>query len=153
MHYRALRTAGGRRTLWWVPLLVLSAGGCSGGTPEDLYPVTGTVRVGEQLLTGGGTIYFEMMDVGNSGKRYTSTSVVDEQGRFRLITFGEDGAPACKHRVWVIPDFARMPDKIGVNPTALSPIPRKYMMPTTTDLEVEVKPEENDLKIVVPAEE
>ena len=125
------------------------AAGC-GGTPEDLYPVTGTVSVGERLVDGGGTVYFEMLETGDSGKVYTSTSTIDEQGRFRLMTFGVDGAPAGKHRVWVIPDFARMPDELGRSNIRFSPIPEKYMRPDLTDLEVEVKAEENDLKVVVP---
>lgn len=153
MHRPALRNRIDRWIWGFYALVIVAAGGCSAGTPEVLYPVAGTVRVGEQVLTGGGTIQFEMIDVGKSGKRYTSASTIDEQGRFRLITFGKEGAPAGTHRVWVIPDFARMPDKIGVNPVALSPIPRKYMMPTTTDIEVEVKPDENDLEIEIPVAE
>jgi hypothetical protein len=130
-------------------ILVLTAGfGCS-RTPEPLYPVTGTVQVGGQRMTSG-TVQFEMIEVGGSGKRYTSSSTIDSQGRFRLRTFDQDGAPAGRHRVWVVPNFAALPDKIGQGVDRISPVPRKYMLPTTTDLEYTVEEGENTIEVNVP---
>jgi hypothetical protein len=131
-------------------LAVLAAAGC-GKTPEPIYPVEGIVRVGGRPLKDG-TIQFEMIERGTSGKRYTSTSTIDPDGRYRLRTFERDGAPAGRHRVWVSPNFAAMPDEIGTSVFRLSPIPRKYMQPTTTDLEYEVKTGDNEIVVDVPAE-
>lgn len=150
---RFRHTAARRLKLWHAAVAILVAAGCTGGTPEQLYPVTGTVRLGQQVWDGGGTINFEMTDVGTSGKTYTSRGIIDRDGRFRLTTFGEDGAPAGKHRVWVTPNFSQMPDELGRSNVRLSPIPRKYMMPTLTDLEFEVEAGDNDLDIVVPTKE
>ncbi len=135
-----------------VPVVVLTCGGCSGKTPEELHPVTGTVRVGGRPMESG-TILFEMINTGESGKRYTSRSLIDSQGRYRLNTFGEDGAPAGRHRVWVAPNLTRLPDKIGTNPMRLISIPDKYMQPTTTDLHYEVKLGENTIDVDVPAKQ
>ena len=122
--------------------------GCS-KTPEKLYPVNGTVSVAGKPMNGG-TVQFEMIEKGTSGKVYTSSGTIDEEGRYQLITFGKSGAPAGEHRVWVSPNFARMPDRLGVNPRRMSPIPKKYMLPTTTDLTFTVADEENTIDIDVP---
>jgi hypothetical protein len=128
---------------------VLYSCGCS-KTPETLFPVSGTVSVGGKPLSGG-TVKFEMSEKGVSGKVYTSTGSVDDAGHYDLKTFGEAGAPAGTHRVWVVPNFARMPDEIGLGAGRLSPIPEKYMKPTTTELTYEVKAEDNSIDIEVPA--
>ena len=129
----------------WTAILLL---GCA-KTPEKLYPVKGTVSVAGNPINGG-TVQFEMIEKGTSGKVYTSSGEIDEEGRYRLITFGESGAPAGEHRVWVSPNFARMPDRLGVNVQRMSPIPKKYMLPTTTDLSYTVAEEDNTIDIDVP---
>ena len=132
-----------------VIVLLFAVAGCT-KTPERLFPVEGTVRVGDKLMNSG-TIQFEMIEVGTSGKRYTSTSSIDQEGRYQLRTFGEKGAPAGRHRAWVVPNFAAMPDEIGIGVERLSPIPKKYMVPTTTDLEFEVQAAANQIDVVIPA--
>ena len=122
--------------------------GCS-KTPEKLYPVNGTVSVAGRPMNGG-SVQFEMIEKGTSGKVYTSAGTIDEEGRYELVTFGKSGAPAGEHRVWVNPNLTRMPDRLGVNPRRLSPIPKKYMLPTTTDLTFTVADEENTIDIDVP---
>lgn len=132
------------------PLLVLLvlAAGCA-RTPEKLFPVHGTVRVGGEPLRGG-AIQFEMLERGKSGKVYTSSGTVDQQGRYRLRTFDRDGAPAGRHRVWVVPNFATLPDQLGLGVDRISPIPKAYMDPTRTDLEFEVKEQENRIDVDIP---
>jgi len=93
-----------------------------------------------------------MLEKGKSGKIYTSAGYIDQAGRFKLRTFDRDGAPAGLHRAWVVPDFAAMDDKIGLGVDRMSPIPRKYMLPTTTDLTVEIKPQRNELQVEIPAD-
>jgi hypothetical protein len=132
----------------WVPAWLLLAAGC-GQTPEKLFPVSGTVTVGGQPMQAG-TIQFEMVERGQSGKRYTSTGEIDEQGNYELTTFGRRGAPAGQHRVWVTPLFAHLPDELGTGIDRLTPIPDKYMMPTSTDLTFEVQPGDNRIDVDVP---
>ena len=124
--------------------------GC-GKTPEKLYPVQGTVTVGGKPLNGG-SVQFEMIDVGVSGKVYTSSGEIGEDGRYELSTFGKLGAPAGEHRVWVTPNLLLMPDKLGVGVDRTSPIPKKYMLPTTTELSYTVTEEDNVIAIDVPTE-
>ena len=123
--------------------------GC-GKTPEKLYPVVGTVTVDGKPLDGG-TVQFEMLEQGEaSGKVYTSSSEISEDGSYELSTFDKPGAPAGEHRVWVTPYFAAMPDKLGVNNQRRSPIPKKYMLPTTTDLTYTVSEGDNEIDVDVP---
>lgn len=104
---------------WMFTVIAVLLVGCS-KTPEKLYPVSGTVSAGDRPLTGG-TIQFEMMSKGeSSGNVYTSSSEIDEQGRYTLSTFDKPGAPAGEHRVWVSPNFAAMPDKLGVSTQRMS---------------------------------
>lgn len=129
-------------------LLVITVG-CS-KTPEKLFPVVGTVTVNGEPLNGG-SVQFEMLEEGQaSGKVYTSSGEIDENGRYALSTFGEAGAPAGEHRVWVSPNFARMPDKLGVGVQRMSPVPKKYMLPTTTTLTYSVSEAENVIDVDVP---
>ena len=129
-------------------ILCLSLG-CS-DTPESLYPVSGTVTIGGKPLNGG-TVQFEMIEKGEkSGEVFTAAGEIDANGDYELSTFGEPGAPAGEHRVWVTPNLAAMPDKLGVGVERMSPIPKKYMMPTTTELEYTVEQSENSIDIEVP---
>lgn len=130
-------------------LCVMLAIGC-GKTPEKLYPVSGTVTVGGKPLNGG-TVQFEMLEQGEaSGKVYTSSGEVDANGHFELITFGKPGAPAGEHRVWVTPNQLMMPDELGVGIERSSPVPKKYMLPTTTELTYHVAAGPNTINVEVP---
>ena len=122
--------------------------GCS-KTPEKLFPVSGVVSVGGKPLNGG-TVQFEMIEVGASGKVYTSSGEINEDGSYELSTFGERGAPAGEHRVWVSPNLLLAPDKIGVGIDRTSPVPRKYMLPTTTSLSFTVTEGDNTIDVDVP---
>lgn len=132
-----------------ISFAVLFIVGCA-KTPEKLYPVNGSVFVGGKPLTGG-TVQFEMIEVGSSGKVYTSSGEIDKNGRYQLITFGKPGAPAGEHRVWVTPNPLLMPDKLGVGLDQTSPIPQKYMLPVRTDLSYTVSKRKNSIDVEVPA--
>lgn len=139
-----------RSTHVWVAVVALAITlGCS-KTPEKLYPVIGTVTVGGQPLNGG-TIQFEMMEKGEAtGEIYTSAGELDENGNFELSTFGKPGAPAGEHRAWVTPNLLMMPDKLGVGIRRTSPIPKDYMMPTTTELKFTVTEGDNTIDVDIP---
>ena len=123
--------------------------GCS-ETPEKLYPVSGVVTVRGEPLNGG-TVQFEMKNKGEtSGEVFTAAGEIGEDGSYELLTFGEPGAPAGEHRVWVTPNLARAPDKLGVSFEKLSPVPKKYMLPTTTDLSYTVEEDANEIDVVLP---
>ena len=123
--------------------------GC-GKTPEKLYPVQGTVTVRGKPLSGG-TVQFEMKNKGEaSGEVFTAAGEIGEDGTYQLSTFGKPGAPAGEHRVWVTPNLARQPDELGVSVERLSPVPKKYMLPTTTDLTYTVSEGDNQIDVEVP---
>ena len=48
------------------------------------------------------------------------------------------------------PNLARAPDKLGVSTEKLSPVPKKYMLPTTTDLSYTVEAGDNTIDVEVP---
>ena len=108
------------------------------------------MTVGGKPLNGG-SIQFEMIEKGEaSGKVYTSSGEIDESGNYELSTFGESGAPAGEHRVWVSPNVLMMPDKLGVGFERTSPIPKKYRVPTTTELMYTVTEADNTIDVEVP---
>ncbi len=119
------------------PLILTLLAGCSRG-PEPTYPVQGLVTLDGKPLEGG-SVLFESIEPGESGRCYTARATIDPQGRYRLSTFGQfDGAVAGRHRAVVLPDLSQMTD----DPTATIPItvPIKYSALETTDLEYEVQP-------------
>jgi len=123
--------------------------GC-GKTPEKLYPVSGVVTVGGEPLNGG-SVQFEMKNKGEaSGKVFTASGEIGEDGSYELLTFGKPGAPAGEHRVWVSPNLLHVPDKLGVSHEKLSRVPKKYRLPTTTDLTYTVEEDENEINVEVP---
>lgn len=127
----------------------LMAVGCS-KTPEKLFPVKGVVSVGGNPLNGG-TVQFEMKDKGEAtGKVYTSAGEINEDGSYELMTFGKRGAPAGDHRVWVSPNLAQMPDKLGINFERNSPIPKEFMTPIDSTLSYTVAEESNTINVEVP---
>ncbi len=133
-------------------LALLICTGCA-KSPEETFSVEGTVTVAGKLMDGG-TVVFDMIDVGKSGKKYAARGNIDSQGHYRLTTFGKmDGAPAGKHRVCVIPNFSKLPDEAGVSVIKMVTVPRKYMKPNTSPLVYEVKAGENIIDIEIPAEE
>lgn len=132
-----------RSRLVCLVVLILLAG-CS-DSPEKTYPVEGVVTLDGKPLEGG-SVLFESIEPGSSGRRYTARATIDAEGRYRLSTFGRyDGAVAGRHRAVVLPDQSRMTD----DPNAPLPItvPIKYSAPETTDLEYEVQPHENAINI------
>ena len=48
------------------------------------------------------------------------------------------------------PNLARQPDELGVSVERLSPVPKKYMLPTTTDLTYTVSEGDNQIDVEVP---
>ena len=102
----------------------------------------------------GGTIVFEMLEAGKSGKRYSARGTIDKDGHYELTTFGfgdADGAAAGMHRVTIVPNTANAPDQIGVNVLDYSNVPKKYTDFNTSPLVKEVTAGENIIPIEIPA--
>jgi len=118
--------------------------GCSGGR-EPTYPVEGTVTLQGKPLSGGMIMF-------RPAKGPVATGKLDEQGRFRLSTYGDgDGAVAGNHAVRLV-----MPDKtFDVSPDELEfttdfetlrnepPFPSKYLAFETSGLTAPVKEDED----------
>ncbi|MHC4177951.1 MAG: hypothetical protein ACYSWU_10610 [Planctomycetota bacterium] len=124
-------------------LIVLA--GCS-DSPEKTYPVRGVVTVDGRPLEGG-SVLFESVEPGSSGRRYTARASIDSQGRYRLTTFQtHDGATAGRHRAVVLPDRSQATDDPNAPPLPVT-VPPKYSALETTDLEYEVQPRDNTINI------
>lgn len=134
-------------------LVLMLAAGCS-RAPEKTYPVEGRVTLDGKPLKGG-TVLFESIQPGTSGKCYTARGTIDSQGRYRLstFTFGDyDGAVPGRHRAMILPDLSQVPDRPGARPPV--DVPDKYQSPETTDLEYEVKPgQENRIDVELYSED
>jgi hypothetical protein len=130
----------------YLPALVVFLSACSSG-PEPTYPVQGVVRVGGEPLKGG-SILFEPVEPGPTGKHHTARGTIDPTGHYLLSTFGEDdGAVAGRHHVMVFEKEEQLSD--NPNLVRYSIIPDKYHTPQTTPLVVEVKPEANEIDVPV----
>ena len=140
------RRHGTRHGTWFfLPLALILLAGCS-SSPEKTYPVQGVVRLDGKPLDGG-SVLFESIEPGSSGRRYTARGTIDGQGNYRLSTFGRyDGAVAGRHRVVVLPDLSQMTDNPHAPPLPIT-VPVKYSALETTDLEYEVEPGDNRIDI------
>lgn len=127
----------------WLALTLLP--GCS-DSPEKTYPVRGVVTVDGKPLEGG-SVLFESVEPGSSGRRYTARASIDPQGRYRLTTFRtHDGAMAGRHRAVVLPDRSQATDDPNAPPLPIT-VPPRYSTLETTDLEYEVQPRDNTIDI------
>jgi hypothetical protein len=126
-----------------VVLPTLSA--CSSG-PEPTYPVQGVVKVDGEPLEGG-SILFEPVQAGATGKHHSARGTIDSTGHYTLSTFGEgDGAVAGRHHVMVFEKEVQVDDPNLVRYTI---IPDEYHTPETTPLVIEVKPESNEIDVPI----
>ncbi len=133
------------RPCLFAPLALILSTGCS-NSPEKTYPVDGVVTVDGKPLEGG-SVLFESLEPGSSGRCYTARASVDSEGRYRLTTFDTfDGAVAGRHRAVVLPDRSQATDDPGSPPLPVT-VPLKYSLPETTDLEYEVQPHDNTINI------
>lgn len=122
--------------------LLLAATGCSS---QKFYPVRGQIVFPDgKPVTGleGGSVIFE--GTAADGKSFSAAGAIGADGRFELTTERPgDGAVAGKNRVMIQPQIVA-PDK---PPRRV--ILATYDSVTTSGIEIEVKPESNDVRITV----
>src|SRR5262245_42997145 len=108
--------------------------GCSGGKNVTLAPVSGTVTVGGQPVTGGqvSLIPFEK-EQETSG---LSAGTIDSGGKFTIYTGGKPGAPLGKYKVTVT--MPMVPPPGGSDKPPPPPFNAKYASVSTTNLTFEV---------------
>jgi hypothetical protein len=126
--------------------IVISSIGCT--NPEDkTYPVRGMVRFPDGQVLREGSVEFEIK---GREKPVTARGVIGPDGSFVLGTFEiDDGALVGKHRVVVIADYVigSGAERPGLIPE--SKLHSKYRDFRTSELEVIVKPEPNNVFIDV----
>jgi hypothetical protein len=121
-------------------LILLAVGGC--GTP--LYPVRGTVTFEDGTpVSSGGMVIFEKEE----GNRIVmARGAIQANGSYQLSTYKpEDGAPAGKYRVRLIPPEPDVDGRKLPGPT----FDRRYRDFKTSELEFEVKAGPNEYPIRV----
>jgi hypothetical protein len=141
-------------------LLALCVGalpvGC-GGTYLDgvrLYPVSGTVLVEGQPLTGvpQGSVSFHPDKAQGNESMHLPTGKIQADGKYELLTGSKKGAPAGKYKVRVSA-FANKLEEGPVTPRYI--LDDKYYSAEKTDLIVEVvenpAPGQYDLKVTKKA--
>lgn len=137
-------------------LLMLAGCGDDTAPPDKPYPVSGKVVYEDGSAVPGGFVYFDYFDPeGKSNKRYHASSPINADGTFALSFAGDkDGAPAGKYKVWFGPLPQEGPANESETPAEDPPPPtyavaEEFRDKTTTPLEVEVKPEKNNLTLTV----
>jgi len=133
------------------------AAGC-GGTYVDgvrIYPVSGTVLVEGQPLTGvpQGSVAFHPDAAQGNQSLHIPTGKIQPDGKFELLTGGKKGAPIGKYKVLV----SALENKLEEGPsTPRYILDEKYYTREKTDLIVEVlespAPGYYDLKVTKKAE-
>jgi hypothetical protein len=142
-----------------IALCVLSVGGCSSGTSETLYPVTGKILHKGTELKAGMVTFVPDEAKGNKSKS-SPGGQIGPDGTYTLTTAGRPGAPAGWYRVTVNTEVPGMgmttpdPNRPGVSlgsgmPVQIDP---KYKDVSKTDLLYEVvaspAPGAYDLKLL-----
>jgi hypothetical protein len=111
-------------------MLVGATSGCDtgAGAPAQLVPVKGKVTYKGQPLTRG-VVRFRPVDSGRQ-----ASGQIQPDGSFMLSTFKDgDGAAIGRHQV----SFSGT----GAGAKAKEVVPKKYLQPITSKLEVDVSPE------------
>jgi hypothetical protein len=116
--------------------VLLALPGCGGGLGK-LYPVSGTVKYGTDVLNSGMVTFHPDESKGNKSKLNPS-GPIKEGGKYSVQTNGKDGAPPGWYKVTVSTmtpptgavKMGEAPPPVKINP--------KYLDPKTTDLSVEV---------------
>lgn len=132
------------RIEWFALALCLILTGCGEGRVKT-YPVSGTIEFADGEPVKSGTVELESIEHGT-----TATGTIRQDGSFVLGTFTpDDGAAAGQHRAIVV--------QLIVNDMAIKhsidhgrPIDRRYGSYETSDLLVEIQPEdENEIHLTL----
>ncbi len=123
-------------------IAVLFVTGCSGKTPT--YPVKGTVS-----FEDGSPVMFGTIELLSTERPINARGTIDREGNFVLSTFKEgDGAVAGKHQC-VITQMVVDYYGVQVEHDHGDLVAEKYSRYSTTDLEVVVETQANQVKLVV----
>lgn len=134
------------RTLSGLMVAILLFPGCNRETP--VYPVAGKVVFADGTPVMFGDIEFQAID-----QPINARGKIQRDGSFVVGTrSGEDGAIAGKHKVVIIQIVTNHFNLDVVHDHGHMVHPR-YARYETTDLTVEVKPESNELELVVEIRE
>ena len=128
-----------------VVAVLLLAIGCQQNA-ENTHPVYGKVTVDGQSLPAG-TVLFESISSGATGRHHTARGRIDGDGNYRLTTFDEDdGAIEGRHRVAVLPTH-NTGDSAQLN--SQSQIPGRYTSIETSPLHFDVVAGNNEIDIAL----
>jgi hypothetical protein len=124
-------------------ILLLAVCGCS-SNEKQVYPAQGRVvwedGVPVKELAGGMVIF--QCDT----EQISAKAPIDAEGRFVLGTYGlDDGAVAGKHKVAIV----QPSDEESGDYKPLAIVAKKYESMETSDLEVTVQPQQNDIELKV----
>jgi hypothetical protein len=103
---------------------------------ETLLPVEGQVKFGGQPLTKGTVIFYADTSKGNTTKQEPHGSI-GQDGRYKMVTHPNDGAPAGWYKVAVI--ATEPSDTKNPYSTPRSLIPQKFGNPWEIQLFLEVR--------------
>jgi hypothetical protein len=123
-------------------LLLIHGCGFQASPPPRTYPVRGkVVLAGGEPLAGAVVTLHPKDPPGNEALGYVETD-----GTFKMGTFAkEDGAIPGRYVVTVEPLANRTPGGKAKPNALVARIPRRYWGPETSQLEVEVKAQDNEL--------
>ncbi len=137
------RRAIGGAVAFGLTLLAATWTGCGSGSPTA--PVSGTVRVEGQPVSGGVVTFAPIGTEGTAGK--PAVGAVQSDGTFVLGTDAkEDGAMLGRHRVIYSPPAVESPP-VQEGKHAEAPPPSPYAGLIPKEAEVEVKPGSNEIRI------
>lgn len=123
----------------WKATLLLGLLLCLVGCGETKYPVSGVVKYKDQPLPNVNVVMLRSDGM-------VATAVTDASGAFANVTteMPGDGAPLGKYKVSFTPvsTVTENPDSADAYAAPPKPpFPAKYMMPETSFIEIEVKPD------------
>lgn len=132
-----------------IALACQAAVGCS--QKEQTYSVAGMVTLDGKPLENV-TVVFDLLSSDVTGKRYSARASTDSQGKYQLATFRPaDGAVPGRYRVIIVPNlvFGDVTPAIQAEAAKKPTIPARYLDFSTTPLEYEIKPTENQIDLVL----
>ena len=129
-------------------LLALGALNGCGSSGEPLVPVEGQVQFEGKPLTKGTVILFADADKKNDTK-HEPRGVIGPDGRYKIVTHPDDGAPAGWYKVGVVVVQPSDPKNPYSEPRSLIPV--KFGKPAESKLFIEVRkdapPKSYDLEL------
>jgi hypothetical protein len=121
--------------------LVLSIGaiGCGGKEPLVLLPVSGTVKLGGAPMPMGTVEFHPDAGKGNTFKG-KATAAIKSDGKYTLVTDGQEGAPAGWYKVTVSGHGMPDPSKMEAGKMPTPPVVQgRYAKADSTPFNIEVK--------------